>query len=397
MSWLLIFALTLMAAVLLSEWAGRSLFSTSVLFLAVGFLVGPSGFGWLVPTPDQPWVRGVAELALFSILFTDGMRVDVREWRTWALPGRALAIGLPLTLLLTAGLARLLIGMPWLHALLLGAALSPTDPVFASAIVGQKRVPERLRRLLNIESGMNDGLALPMVLILLDWVGSGHVTPASIATELGLGVLIGVAVPLAALWLMKQRPFGATSTYRPLALFSVGLTVLALAEASHGNLFLAAFSAGIVVGSSDVTAQDDFEQLGETVAELLKLAALLVFGALLTADLFVHASFQSYALAVLALVLARPLALAVALWGGGLSRREWLTAAWFGPKGFASVVYGLLIWRSSLPEGRLLFGLLALVVTCSIVAHASTDVLVARGFAPVPDDDPDSADPTLLL
>lgn len=114
----------------------------------------------------------LAELALFSVLFTDGMRVGWRDLRSaWREPGRALLLGLPLTVLVTAVLAHVVAGLPWLHAFLVGAVLAPTDPVFAAAIVGREEVPRRLRHLLNVESGVNDGLVLPVVLVLLAAAG----------------------------------------------------------------------------------------------------------------------------------------------------------------------------------------------------------------------------------
>jgi sodium/hydrogen antiporter len=118
--------------------------------------------------PEDPLTIRLAELALFAVLFTDGMRVGVRDLAyAWRLPGRALILGLPMTLLLTAVLAHFVAGLPWAASFLVGAVLSPTDPVFASALVGREEVPLRLRRLLNVESGVNDGLALPIVVILL--------------------------------------------------------------------------------------------------------------------------------------------------------------------------------------------------------------------------------------
>src|SRR6478752_7051095 len=146
MATLLIFALALLLAVLLSDLAYRSILSTAVLFLVVGFMCGSGGLGIIQLDPNAPAVRILADLALFSILFTDGMRVKLAELVvSWRPPGRALLIGLPLTLLGTALAGHFIAGLPWLEALLVGAALSPTDPVFAAAIVGREEIPSRLR------------------------------------------------------------------------------------------------------------------------------------------------------------------------------------------------------------------------------------------------------------
>lgn len=196
MTALLIFSIALMAAILLSELADRSVLSTAVLFLVAGFAVGRSGLNLIPSHPQNPWVQGIAELALCSVLFTDGMRASVRDIAAaWKLPGRALLLGLPLTLLATALLAHVLAGVPWLSAFLLGAILCPTDPVFAAAIVGRKEIPSRLRFLLNVESGINDGLALPIVLALLAIVGHDDIAPLRLGGELLWGVALGVIIP----------------------------------------------------------------------------------------------------------------------------------------------------------------------------------------------------------
>jgi NhaP-type Na+/H+ or K+/H+ antiporter len=190
----LVLALTLFAAVLLSGLAERTVLSTAALFLVVGFITGSVGLLGL--RPGDPLVETLAELALFAVLFTDGMRVGVREFATaWRLPGRVLLFGMPLTLLLTALLAHFVAGLPWDQSFLLGAILSPTDPVFASALVGREEVPLRLRRLLNVESGLNDGLALPIVVVLLAVASREKVEALTIAGELALGTAIGVLSP----------------------------------------------------------------------------------------------------------------------------------------------------------------------------------------------------------
>ncbi|CAN5618658.1 cation:proton antiporter [soil metagenome] len=378
---LLAFAATLVLAVLISELAERSVLSTAVVFLVAGVLLGPDVLGALAITPRDPLVEGLAELALFAVLFSDGMRVGVSDLLSaWRLPGRALLLGLPLTLAGTAVLAHLVAGLPWPEAFLLGAALSPTDPVFAAAIVGRQEVPARLRHLLNVESGLNDGLALPVVVVLLALVGRTDVEGAALVGELALGVGIGVVVPWVAIRLESSRYLAAHTRYEPLSAVAIGLLVFALSELTHANLFLAAFAAGVTIATTETRVREAFHQFGELVAELLKLAALLVFGALISPQFLGEIRLSGYVFAVLALLAVRPLALAVALAGSRLGRREWVAAAWFGPKGFASVVYALLILKAGLGRGDELFHLAALVITGSILAHSSTDVLVARWF-----------------
>jgi NhaP-type Na+/H+ or K+/H+ antiporter len=317
MALLLVFAVVLLLAVLLSALAHRTVLSTAVLFLVAGFLVGDGMLGLVSIEATTPVVASLAELALFAVLFTDGMRVGWADLRSaWRLPGRALGWGLPLTLLVTAVLAHVVVGLGWVEALLVGAILAPTDPVFAAALVGNDKVPGRLRQLLNVESGVNDGLALPFVVVLLALAAdSDDLHLATIGWELLLGIAIGIVVPWVAIRLERTRWFAVSRQYAPLNAVAIGLLVLALGKTTHANLFLAAFAAGVTVATIGRKEREAFEQFGELVAEILKLAALLVFGALLGPAFFGGFGWQEWVFAVLALVLARPVALWVSFLG----------------------------------------------------------------------------------
>jgi NhaP-type Na+/H+ or K+/H+ antiporter len=378
-STLLVFASTLLVAVLVSNLAQRSVLSTAVLFLAVGFAVGGGALGLVSLRPHDELVGLLAELALFSVLFTDGMRIGVRDLRSaWQLPGRALLLGMPITFALLALFAHLVAGLPWAESFLLAAVLSPTDPVLAAAIVGRGDVSPKLRHLLNVESGLNDGLALPVVVVMLTVAEHGDLDVGADLLRLILGVGLGVVVAWAAIQLERTRFFSASTAYEPLNAFAIGLLVLAIAALTGVNEFLAAFAAGITIASMSTAIREAFERFGELVTELLKLGALMIFGIAVAPRLFIDLPESGWLFVVLALVVARPLAIGIALLGSGLERRERVVVAWFGPKGFASVVYGLLILQAGLPRGDDLFQIVAVVITVSIVAHSSTDVLVAR-------------------
>ncbi|MET8868080.1 cation:proton antiporter [Nonomuraea sp. NPDC004580] len=375
------FALLLLLAVLLSSLAHRTILSTAALFLVAGFVLGDGVLGVVSLTAADPLVATLAELALFAVLFTDGMRVGWQDLRSaWRLPGRALGWGLPLTLVITAVGAHYLLGLGWIESLLVGAILAPTDPVFAAALVGNEKVPPRLRQLLNVESGVNDGLALPFVLVFLAVAAGSHdLHLGELGLELGLGVLIGVAVPWLAIKLERTRWFAASTQYEPLNALAIGLLVLAIGKATHGNLFLAAFSAGITVATFGPRQRESFEHFGELIAELFKLAALLVFGALITPSLLA-VGWQGWLFALGALVLARPIAIWVSFLRSGLTMREQAAVAWFGPKGFASVVYGLLVLASGIGTAQQVFQIVAVTIVASILLHSSTDIVVARWF-----------------
>ncbi len=377
----LTYAVTLAVAVLVSERARRTVLSTAVLFLLVGI-----GFGvWVRPAGDGI-VRVLANLALVTVLFTDAMRMSLPRLReAWRLPGRALLLGFPLTLVGTAVAGWALVDLSWPEALLVGAALAPTDPVFASAIVGREEVPRRLRNLLSVESGLNDGLALPFVVGFIALAGHRALAALPLAGELAFGVAIGVAVP----WLMARLEgtthLGAAEQYRRIGVFAAGLLVLSLALATHANEFLAAFTAGVTLATVVPSAPAAFAEIGEAGSEIMKLAALLVFGTMLSPAFLRELPWGGWVFAVMSLFAIRPLAIAAALAGSELTVRERLVAAWFGPKGFASVVYGLLILSSGVARSDLLFHLIAITTGLSILLHSSTDVPVAHWFERSPD------------
>lgn len=379
MDLLTVYALTLLVAVLISGMADRSVVSTAVVFLLVGFAVGWAG--WLGPTMDSQLVTTLATFALFSILFTDGMRAGLGDVASaWRLPGRALLLGMPLTLLAIAILARVVVGLTWQESFLIGAALSPTDPVFAAAIVGRKEVPHQLRQLLNVESGVNDGLALPVVVIMLAIAGEESPHVGTLLGEMAGGITIGFLLPWLVVKLERRRFLGAADLYKPLLALAIGLALYAITNALHWNEFLSAFVGGITLATVSPEVRDAYHQLGEIIAELLKLAALLLFGVLISVELFKGMTVAGGVFIVLTLLLPRTLALGLALLGSRLSWQEQLVAAWFGPKGFASVVYGLLILKSDVTNGPQLFHLIACVAGLSIIVHSSTDVAIARWF-----------------
>ncbi|MFI0827553.1 cation:proton antiporter [Streptomyces roseolus] len=380
-----VFGAALLVAVLLSGLAARTVLSTSLLFLLGGALVSDGFLGLIHITPESEIVAVTADLALFAVLFTDGMHVSFAKLRAnWRNPARALGLGMPLACVGMALIAHYLVGLDWTTSFLVGAVLAPTDPVFASAIVGRKEVPARLRELLNVESGINDGLALPVVLILIAAAGptaaGAEASYGSIALELGLGLAFGVLLPLIANGLVRLPHLGAEPKLQPLLPLATGIILYAACHLTHANPYLAAFSAGAVLATVTPESHKAFEPLGEALAELAKFAALLVFGALLTPQLFGGLSWGGYAAAVLAIVLIRPGSLLLSLWGTRIDRREKLVAAWFGPKGFASVVYGLLVLQAGIPQGQEAYTLIAVCIAFSIIAHSSTDVPIARLF-----------------
>lgn len=381
MALVLAFGLVLLVSVSLSGVAARTVLSTALLFLAAGAVIGQGVLGLINVAPSGPLVTGLADVALFTVLFADGQRASLPHLREgWRLAGRALGLAMPLMMVGVAVPAHYLADLDWPTALLLGAILSPTDPVFASAIVGRRDVPTSLRRLLNVESGLNDGLALPFVLVLLSAVQHEQTEFGKIGGELLLGLAVGIIVPLVVAFAWRHHLLTADPRLRALGPLALAITVYGVCDVTHANPYLAAFAAGSTLATVDRRSADEFERLGDLLSELTKFAALLVFGALITPDRLSDLTLATWLLAGVVIIVVRPASMQLSLVRSSLPMRERHAAAWFGPKGFASVVYGLLVVEAGIPQGEVVFDLVAVTIALSIVLHSSTDILVARAL-----------------
>lgn len=377
---LLVYGLALLVATLLSEWSNRTVLSSAVLFLVIGFIVGPQGLGIVHVDIHSQLVEQVSDLALFTILFSDGLKVGWTDLRqAWRLPGRALLIGMPLTALAIAMTGRMLLGLSWLSAFLIGAILSPTDPVFASAIVGREEIPHRVRHLLNVESGLNDGLALPFVILFI--AALAHATSdVWLVTREAVGGLAGGAIIAGIAGSIRNvRVFAVAPAQEALVPFAIAIVILATARALGWNEYLAAYGGGLTLATISPRARDEFEGIGERLGEVLKLAAVLLV-AITMSVVSADVAWVDYLFAAVVLTFARTVAIGVALLGSRLTWTERLVAAWFGPKGFASVIYGLMLLRSGIPNAENLFQLVGVTIVLSIVVHSSTDVPIAHYF-----------------
>ncbi|MGB3439508.1 MAG: cation:proton antiporter [Actinophytocola sp.] len=387
MALVLAFGVVLLVSVSLSGVAARTVLSTALMFLLAGALIGQGGFGLVDIPSDGPFVTGLADLALFTVLFVDGQRAGLPALRDgWRLSGRALGLAMPLTMVGIALPAHYLAGLDWSTAFLIGAILSPTDPVFASAIVGREDVPLRLRRLLNVESGLNDGLALPFVLIFIATATNSETHLGEVALELVAGLALGIVIPALIVLAWRWRILTAEPRLQALGPLATAVILYAACHLTHANPYLAAFAAGSMIATLDRVSAERFEHFGDLLSETTKFAALLVFGALITPERISDLTFGDWAVAVIAILLVRPAAMLLSLLRTTLPARERSVAAWFGPKGFASVVYGLLAVQAGIPSGDHVFDLVAVTIALSIVLHSSTDVPVAKALRVEPPD-----------
>ncbi|HEX6688753.1 MAG TPA: sodium:proton antiporter [Solirubrobacterales bacterium] len=356
--------------------------SASVLSVALGIALAATDVV-NVDANDQSIVE-LIELALILTLFSDGMFVE-RELlrRHWSPVARALVIAMPITMVLLALAAKALFpSLDWAEAFLLAAVLSPTDPVVTSAVVTSRLVPSAVRHTLNLESGLNDGLALPFVLFFLVLATPGGSPGGEAAKLLGealAGGAIGVALGALGGRLHHHLPGGGL-TARYEGIYSVGFALVAfgLSDVTIGNGLIAAFVCGIAMGASEREVPQGFVEFAENASAIFQVLTFFVFGALIVATGFDHSIPPLIVFVAFALLIARPAAVLFALLRTDLPRSERRFMAWFGPKGVASMLFALFVLKSGLDRGELIFDVAAITIICSIVAHGLTDTVGAR-------------------
>lgn len=378
---LLVIGSLLVATAALSGLMRGTVLSASVLSVALGILLAELDV--ISIDVEDTGVFELIELALILTLVSDGLLVD-RELlgRHWGPPARALVIAMPITLCLLAVGAKLLFtGLDWAEAFLLGAVLSATDPVVTSSVVTARRVPASIRHTLNLESGLNDGLALPFVLFFLVLAGSaGNAGQEALelAGEAAFGAVIGVALGLVGGRLHRVVPAGVTARYEGIYAIGFGLAAFGLADVSFGNGLIAAFVAGITLGFSEHEITERFADFSENVSTIFQVLTFFVFGAIIVATGYDASIAALLAFIAFALLVARPVAVALSFAGTRLPRAQKAFIAWFGPKGVASMLFAILVLEADLPNGTLVFDVAAFVILASILAHGLTDTVGAR-------------------
>jgi NhaP-type Na+/H+ or K+/H+ antiporter len=379
----------LVTGALLSGIAGRTFVSLTALFVVVGFILGDGMTGAVHFDARSGFVSELATVALIVILFRDGLEVDGEMLQShWHLPFRKLVLAMPLTAVIVALAAKLLVGLTWTESFLLGALLSPTDPVLSSSVVTNPRVPQLVRHSLNLESGLNDGLALPAVLAFsaaLSATGSGFVWWRFVLEDLVIGFGIGLLVGFVAARLMprgKELAEGIPAYQK--SLYALGCAFAAYGVAvliPHGNGLIAVYVAAIVLGIARPDLRSYFERQAADLVEIVKLGIFVVFGSLLTFHGLFGSGWAAVGVVAVTLLVARPVAVFAALTGTATDFATRAFMSWFGPKGVATITFSLLVLAQPIAAGSTIFNLAALTVFVSILAHGVTDTAGAEWLA----------------
>jgi sodium/hydrogen antiporter len=356
----------------------------SASVLSVGLGIGLAAAGVVhVDATDRAIVE-LIELALILTLFSDGMFVE-RELlrRHWSPVARALTIAMPITMGLLALAAKALFpDLSWAEAFLLAAVLSPTDPVVTSAVVTSRLVPSAVRHTLNLESGLNDGLALPFVLFFLVLAGPGGDAGGEamkLVGEAAVGAAIGLGLGALGGRLHHHLP-GGGMTARYEGIYAVGFALFAfgLADVSFGNGLIAAFVCGIAMAASERDVPAGFVEFAENASAILQVLTFFAFGGLIVATGFHHSIPPLILFVAFALLIARPVAVLLSFLRTGIERPQKLFMAWFGPKGVASMLFALFVLKSQVTSSDLIFDIAAITIIASIAAHGLTDTVGAK-------------------
>src|SRR5882724_7048961 len=387
---LAIIDVVIIISALLSGLVDRSGLPQVAVFLALGAALGPFGLGVLDLSLHSPSLRVVSVLSLALVLFTDAVSLNIMEVRRrTSLALRVLGPGTLLTAAIIAIAGWWLLDLSAPAAAILGAALASTDPVLLRGLLRRRDIPEDARHALQLESGLNDAVLLPVVLFALAFLNQETATSGAGLAKLGLnlfilgpgaGVLIGL-IGVATLDLIRKR-IGVRRDYESLYSLGIAFTAFAAAETVHGSGFLAAFAAGMTIAALDVELCDCFVEYGAVTAEMLLLFTFVLLGSSLIWSGFTVLNLPIVFFAI-AVVLIRPIAFFVSLSGTRLDFRSRLLIAWFGPRGLSSLLLILLPVFAGATGSQQLFEISCLVVILSVAVHGGSLMFLKRDALPV--------------
>lgn len=358
-----------------------------MLFVAFGLLIGTNGIGLLHARTDPHLYTLTFEATLVLVLFTDAMAVNRGSWRSEVgLPTRLLGIGLPLTIAAGWGLAAVLFGkLDIWEAALVGTILAPTDAALGLAVVSNPRVPELIRQALNVESGLNDGIALPFLTVFLAFAersgGEGIVTVFLKALVLAalIGAVLGWGGAKGLLWAARRGWIGPH--WQQLFVLAIAALTYTIASPLGASGFIAAWAGGCAMGFGLRDELPGVRDLPEDMASLLTPLSFLFFGAVYLGPALAAVTWPVAVYAVLSLTLVRMVPVALASVRTGLAPRTIAYIGWFGPRGLASIVFADLIVEHALPGTSLITTVVNLTVGMSVLAHGATSWIGSERYA----------------
>ena len=390
-SGILVIAVLLLAYGAFSGRLSRYLVSAPMVFTAAGVLVGPAVFGFFAPAMAGSTTKYLIEAALALMLFNDAARIDLRALRAGAvIPERLVGIALPLIILLGALLAwGLFRELAFAEIMLVALILAPTDATLGQAVVTNESIPVGIRQGLNVESGLNDGLVVPLFLVALDAaqaVGGGRLLERMMVLaleQIGWGLLAGVVAGIIGgliVRMLDERRFIEGAWRQIIAVGTVGAS-FGLAGILEGSVFLAAFAGGAVFGRIAKQRGSGLLHLNEQTSAVLTAATFIAFGALALGPYLGEVTWRIALYGILSLTLVRMLPVAVAMLRSRARPATVAFLGWFGPRGLASIVFGLVVFGEAVPNSKTILLTVTFTVTLSIFLHGATAKPLSRAYA----------------
>jgi NhaP-type Na+/H+ or K+/H+ antiporter len=363
----------------------------ALVYTAFGLVLGPLGLGFLNLNVDAALMRTLAELTLALVLFSDAANADLGVLkRSIGMPRRLLLIGLPLTILLGFGVGLLMFGdLSLLEIAILATLLAPTDAALGKAVVTNQSVPVNIRESLNVESGLNDGICVPILFLFLALAAGaaedgGHLQLALglVLEEIGIGIAVGVGLTSLGAFLFRQtyKRGWVSETWLQLPVISLSVACFAVAQSLGGSGFIAAFAGGLMF--SGIVKKENKHVLllaAEGTGDTLALITWVAFGSSVVGKAIDYLNWQVFLYSLLSLTLIRMLPVFLSLYGSDLRSDEKLFMGWFGPRGLASIVFGVIVFNEHLPGGGTIVITAVCTIVLSVLAHGlSANPLVAK-------------------
>jgi NhaP-type Na+/H+ or K+/H+ antiporter len=386
---LAIFALFVFCYTLVAGRLERAPASGPIVFVASGFLMGPLVLGWFDGSVSRTELRMLADLTLAVILFVDAANADLAVLkRQFRIPSRMLLLGLPGVIVLgTLTAAVLFDNLSLFEAAILGTMLAATDAALGKAVITNQAVPTQIREGLNFESGLNDGLCVPILLVFIALAiaggseGGGTLHAIQLVIEeLGIGLLVGLGLTAAGAWAMRWcRDQGwLTEVWKQITVVALAIACFAVAQSLHGSGYIAAFVGGLLFGFKAKKATHRLVLASEGIGETLALLTWFIFGAAVIGRYIEFVTWEMLVYAVLSLTVIRMLPVFVSLAGTGESLGSKLFLGWFGPRGLASIVFAIIVLEKGVPGGKFIATVVAVTVVFSLVAHGISANPLAR-------------------
>jgi NhaP-type Na+/H+ or K+/H+ antiporter len=370
----------------------RTPINGALVFVLFGFAAGPLGLGWLQFSLDMEGLRVLAEVTLALVLFADASSADLATLkRHIVIPRRLLLIGLPLTIALGFGAGVLMFdGLTVFEVAILATMLAPTDAALGKAVVTNESVPNEMRQGLNVESGLNDGICVPILFVFLALAtgqagedGTLNLALGLVAEEIGIGLLVGLVVTAIGSWLLKAfvaKGF-VTESWGQLPVVTLATACFTVAQVLGGSGFIAAFAGGMLFGWIAKEHKQKLLLAAEGTGDTLSLITWVAFGAIVVGGSFDELTWQVVLYSLLSLTVIRMLPVFLSLTGTGLRSDEKLFIGWFGPRGLASIVFAVIVLGDHLPGGGIIGMTVVCTVVLSVILHGVTANPLAAALA----------------